>query len=236
MLSPQALIRGIVQRALPTINPDSTNNDVAIRQGAYGEVYTQPLVRKQHNLADEGSYFVATNNQTAIVPTYGTSLVATSPFITIYNGNTNGQRIYLDYIASGSGSGWRADNDGGLYRSLGGGRQHQPLHLGRHRHHRHRQPQHGIGQRFRRHHQLRSDCTAPAASGSARTVVGLRNLRPSVSTTVINVVGDMNLLTLVRSKARLVRSPLPTPTSCRRHCRPSSLAPATPRCFIFGTR
>src|SRR3954463_1039360 len=98
MLSPQALIKGIVQRALPTFNQDSTNNDVSVRQAAYGEVYTQPLVRKQHNLADEGSYFVATNNQTGIVPTYGTSLVATSPFISIYNSNAVA-RLYLDYIA-----------------------------------------------------------------------------------------------------------------------------------------
>src|SRR3954470_18246381 len=98
MLSPQALIRGLVQRTLPSINPDSANNDVALRQGSYGEIYNQPLVRKAHNLADEGSYFVATNAQTAIVPTYGTSLVATSPFITVYNANATA-RLYLDYIA-----------------------------------------------------------------------------------------------------------------------------------------
>src|SRR4051812_16825581 len=194
MLSPQALIRGIVQRALPTINPDSTNNDVAIRQGAYGEVYTQPLVRKQHNLADEGSYFVATNNQTAIVPTYGTSLVATSPFITIYNGNTNGQRIYLDYIAlvavvagaQTTTAGYTAasvviDNTN---RYTSGGTAITGIV--------------NPNMVSATASGATINCgaiVAPAASGSARTVVGLRNLRPSVSTTVINVVGDMNLLT-----------------------------------------
>src|SRR3954463_4205462 len=97
-LSPQAFIRGLAQRALPTFNADSTNNDVGSRYGAYGEQFALSLIRKQHLLADEGSYFVATNNQTAIVPTYGTSLVATSPFITVYNSNPVA-RLYLDYIA-----------------------------------------------------------------------------------------------------------------------------------------
>src|SRR6266550_6609539 len=101
MLSPQALIRGLVQRARPSFNPDSANNDVGVRLSSYGEVLNQPLVRKSHNLADEGSYFVTHNNQTGIVPTYGTSLVATSPFISIYNGNAaaSGLNCYLDYIA-----------------------------------------------------------------------------------------------------------------------------------------
>src|SRR6266576_1658296 len=98
MLSPQALIRGLVQRARPSFNPDSANNDVGVRLSSYGEVLNQPLVRKSHNLADEGSYFVANNAQTAITPTYG-ALVATSPFIVLQNQNTLGQRLYLDYVA-----------------------------------------------------------------------------------------------------------------------------------------
>src|SRR5258708_5183831 len=100
MLSPQALIRGLVQRALPSAaNADNSNVDVAFRQWPYGEMATQPLVRKAHNLADEGSYYIANNAQTGIVPTYGTAFAATSPFITIFNGNTANQRLYLDYIA-----------------------------------------------------------------------------------------------------------------------------------------
>src|SRR6266853_934272 len=97
MLSPQALIRGLVSRALPSLNPDGANNDVALRLDPYGGAYTQPLVRKTHNLADEGSYFVTNNAQTAIVPTYATAFSATTPFITIYNNST--LRAYLDYLA-----------------------------------------------------------------------------------------------------------------------------------------
>src|SRR5882762_9317910 len=97
MLSPQAFLRGLVARALPSFNADSQSNDVGLRLGAYGEQYTQPLVRKTHNLADEGSYFVTNNAQTGIVPTYGTAFSATAPFITIYNNTT--LRTYLDYAA-----------------------------------------------------------------------------------------------------------------------------------------
>ena len=55
MLSPQALVRGIVQRALPSAtNPDNINSDVALRQFPYGEIATQPIVRKAHNLESKG--------------------------------------------------------------------------------------------------------------------------------------------------------------------------------------
>jgi hypothetical protein len=86
MLSPQALFRGLVQRALGSPNADSSNIDVAVRQSTYGELYNQPLVRKAHNLADEGSYFVANNAQTGIASAYNTAFTATAPFMLIYNG------------------------------------------------------------------------------------------------------------------------------------------------------
>lgn len=193
MLSPQALIRGLVQRALPSVNVDSTNNDVALRQGSYGELYNQPLVRKAHNLADEGSYFVGNNAQTGIVPTYGTSLVATSPFITIYNSNPVA-RLYLDYIAlvaiaagaQTTTAGYTAISvvTDSINRYTSGGS--------------------ALTANIVNPNQAASTTSgaiincgaivAPAAS-AARTIVGIRNIRPSVSTTVINVVGDMNLLT-----------------------------------------
>src|SRR6266404_1764008 len=98
MISPQALIRGLVQRALPSLNPDSSNNDVAARFGSYGELYNQPLVRKSHNLADEGSYFIINNGQTGITPPLATGFVATTPALVIYNNDTLSRRLYLDYI------------------------------------------------------------------------------------------------------------------------------------------
>jgi len=191
-LSPQALIKGLVSRALPSINLDSLNTDVAVRQGAYGEFYTQPLVRKAHNLADEGSYFTA-GSASGIVPTYGTSQVATSPFVTVYNGSASGQRLYLDYVALTAIAAGACTTTAGysaiavvvdsINRYTSGGTaltSNSP--------------------------NMAANVTspavinvgaivAPAASGAARTIVPLRNIRPGVSTTVINVVGDMNLLT-----------------------------------------
>ena len=98
MLSPQALIKGLVSRALPSSNPDGANNDVAVRLDTYGAVYNQPLVRKSHALADEGSYFIINNAQTGITPPLATGYVATTPTLTIYNQDTLGRRLYLDYI------------------------------------------------------------------------------------------------------------------------------------------
>ena len=191
MLSPQALVRGLVARALPVFNADNQNTDVALRQWPYGELATQPLIRKAHALADEGSYFVTNNAQAGIAPTYGTAFSATAPFIVIQN--IGSLRCYLDYIAlvaiaagaSTTTAGYIAaavvvDN---ILRYTSGGtalaaavnpNMLSPNNVG-----------------------INAYCgaiTAAAASGAARTICGVRNLRPSVSATVINVVGDMNLL------------------------------------------
>src|SRR5580704_15348056 len=96
--STQVLARGLVSRADPTPNLDGVNNDVAVRLDPWGGLFTSPMVRKQHVLADAGAYYVCNNAQTAIVPTYGTAFAATSPFILISNGSAT-QRLYLDYIA-----------------------------------------------------------------------------------------------------------------------------------------
>jgi hypothetical protein len=192
-LSPQALFKGLVQRALPSINTDSVNADVAIRQASYGEIYNQPLVRKTHNLADEGSFFIA-SSASGIVPTYGTSQAAASPFILIYNGSTTGQRLYLDYIsltaivagASTTTAGYTAlgivvDNTN-RYSSAGTSLTSVSPNMA---------ASTGSGATI-----YCGAIVATTASGAARTVVSLRNIRPAVSATVINVVGDMNLLTL----------------------------------------
>lgn len=193
MLSPQAFMRGLVNRALPTFNPDSINNDVGSRYGSYGENYVLSLIRKQHLLADEGSYFVATNNQTAIVPTYGTALAATSPFITIFNSNATA-RLYLDYVAlvaivagaQTTTAGYTAitviTDSVNRYTSGGSALTGNIVNPN--------QASNAVSGAI-------INCgaiVAPAASAS-RTIVGIRNIRPSVSTTVINVAGDMHLLT-----------------------------------------
>jgi len=100
MLSPQALIRGLVRRVLPTINADSVDTDVATRLWSRGEQTVISLVRKQHGLAEEGSYFTASNLQSAITGPAGTAFSATAAMLTIYNSSTVTApvRIMLDYL------------------------------------------------------------------------------------------------------------------------------------------
>ncbi len=102
MLSPQALIRGLVSRALPLPNVDSQSTDVALRLGRNGEAAVLSYVRKAHLLADEGAYFVANNAQTGILSSAAVGFVATTPSLIIINNdsgsNPNAKRIYLDYI------------------------------------------------------------------------------------------------------------------------------------------
>lgn len=103
MLSPQALLRGIVSRILPSANPDAPQNDVPQRFGRYGEGYVLSVIRKQHLLADEGSYFLVNNNsQTGILSTPATGFVATTPALIVVNTdqptNPNYRRVYLDFL------------------------------------------------------------------------------------------------------------------------------------------
>jgi len=188
MLSPQALIRGVVQKALPSRNADSSNNDVALRQFSYGEAVTQPLVRKAHNLADEGSYFVNNNAQTGIAMTAGATFSATAPFIIIQNGasSASGINTYLDYIslvstaAGGAASTLVSLNVtvvvDAVSRYTSGGTTL------------------GVYKNPNMISNTNSVCTAyvgaitaAAASANARTIVGNRVLRPAVSATVMTV-------------------------------------------------
>lgn len=196
MLSPQALIKGLVQRALPSApNSDSPNIDVALRLWNYGEQAIMPLIRKQHLLADEGSYYTCGNNQTAIAPTYGTSFSATAPFLVIQNQNTQGQRLYLDYAALTVGAAGTSTTgtqgqtalaliiDNTLRYSSGGSNLTANIvntNMA--------SPQNNNGAAV-----YAGAITATAANAS-RALSGERIIRPGVSQTVLNVVGDMNLL------------------------------------------
>lgn len=192
MLSPQALLRGLVQRALPAPNTDSPNNDAAQRFWTYGEGAVVSVVRKAHVLADEGTYFVTNNAQTAIVPTYGTGLVATSPFILVQN--QSAFRLNLDYasltaVAAGActttvGYTALAVVIDSAIRYTSGGTNLTPNITS---------PNMLIAPPA----GVQAYCgavVATAASAAARTVVGLRNIRPGVSTTVMNVIGDNHTL------------------------------------------
>jgi len=192
MLSPQALVRGLVQRALGTVNADNQNNDVAVRLDPYGAPYTQPLVRKSHNLADEGSYFVTNNAQSGLASAYNTAFTSTAPFILIYNGGT--VRVALDYIsltaivagACTTTAGYIAaavvTDTGNRYSSGGTNLTANIVN-----------PNYAYSAAPAGVVVYAGAITATAAV-AARTIVGVRNLRPNVSATVINVVGDMNLI------------------------------------------
>ena len=100
--------RGLVSRLLPQPTNDGNNNPQPIRFGRYNEVYSVPLMRKQHALADEGSYFTANNKDSEITGQAVTSMDLTKPTILIQNvdspGNSAAKRIYLDYITILNGS------------------------------------------------------------------------------------------------------------------------------------
>jgi hypothetical protein len=102
MLSPQALFKLLISRALPPPNPDSQSLDVPISGTRYGEARMASYVRKAHLLADEGSYFITNNAQTGILSSPAVGFVATTPSLIIINNDSGSnpypKRIYLDYI------------------------------------------------------------------------------------------------------------------------------------------
>lgn len=197
MLSPQALIRGVVSRILPSANPDSSNNDIAVRQGTYGELYTQPLVRKSHNLADEGSYFIINNAQTGITPPLGVAFSATVAALILYNNDTLGRRLYLDYInltnivavtatssVVGEANAFLAlVIDNGNRYSSGGSVLTAPVN-----------PNLSNAATTPNISAYFGNLTATAATGAARTLVGQRVTRPSPTTAALTLVGDTWLL------------------------------------------
>ena len=97
----------VVRRALPSVNAEGA--EASNRGGRYGEQFVLPMHGSRHTLADEGSYFIATN------PTFGTPIATTTSIVTyaetagavgvtfmIKNSEsrtaTNPKRIYMDYI------------------------------------------------------------------------------------------------------------------------------------------
>src|SRR5690349_18981829 len=94
----EAFLKGWVSRTLPQAE---TDNDPGItRLGRYGDIYAIGAVRKQHALADEGSYFVTNTSGTGVATAAApTSFSDTAPMLTLYNSdspsNPNNKRIHL---------------------------------------------------------------------------------------------------------------------------------------------
>ena len=94
------VVKGLVSRFLP--QPNNDGEEVEVRLNRYGELIMQPSARKQHSLAEDGSYFTCNNAQaglaTAAAPT---AFSATNPFLLIANTDnpgSNARSIYLDYL------------------------------------------------------------------------------------------------------------------------------------------
>lgn len=89
-----------ISQTRPTATSDSTQAATPTRTGSYSEAYTQPIGLNRVTLADEGSYYTASN------ATFGTQLTAhaapaiadtdTKSIIHFYNAGT--KRVSLDYI------------------------------------------------------------------------------------------------------------------------------------------
>ena len=192
-----ALIKGWVSRGLPM--PETDNDPGTSRMGRYQELYVIPSVRKQHVLADEGSYFVTNNAQTGIATPAVATFGATTPLAVIANtdspANSNNKRIHLDYVnlvttAAGS---WASGGvnlqlmiylDSGDRYSSGGTDISAAI----------ASPNMDLPARTSVAKVRFGNITASAATGSVRAICGLRILRPAVSATVADVVGETKLL------------------------------------------
>jgi hypothetical protein len=196
MLAPSALIRGLVARALPSANADSPNVDVGSRFGRYGESAVLSVVRKQHLLADEGSYFITNNNaQSGILGSPATGFVATTPIMTVFNTdlatNPNAKRIYLDGLwlmttVVGSAASALVNLQGALYLDTGsrytsGGAVLTNNIVN---------PNMDSAAKSIAQVQFGA-ITAPAATAAARAISPFRIIRPAVSGTVLDVIGEV---------------------------------------------
>lgn len=92
-----------VDRQLPDAESDSTTD--VVRAGRYREIYVLPISTTTHWLADEGTYFVATNPTpgTAIAGAVNAAVSETAGnLLYIKNndgvGNSRNKRIYMQYL------------------------------------------------------------------------------------------------------------------------------------------
>jgi hypothetical protein len=198
MLSPSALIRGLIARSLPSYGADNPQVDVPSRFGRYGENYMLSVVRKQHVLADEGSYFLANANaQAGILSSAATGFVATTPALLVYNtgspSDPGAKRIYLDFLnlvttVVGSAASGLVNLQAALYidrgnRYTSGGTEITANIVS---------PNMDIAPKSVAKAYFGA-ITAAAATAQVRAISPLRVVRPAVSGTVMDVVGETKL-------------------------------------------
>ena len=91
-------------RAIPSPQADQKAPVTNVRGGRYGEQYVFSLVPTKHMLADEGTYFIATNVTPGTAQAYNiqAAFSDTTPLLYIQNNDSKAnpfaKRMYLDYI------------------------------------------------------------------------------------------------------------------------------------------
>jgi hypothetical protein len=192
-----AKLVGRVSRILPQSEQDT--DPMQVRLGRFGDVWTIGGVRKQHGLADEGSYFVTNNAQTGIATPAVATFGDTTPLAVIANsdstGNQNAKRIHLDYInlVTTAAGGWASAGVNiqiavyldSVDRYTSGGTDLSPAIVS---------VNSDVAARASVAKVRFGSITASAKTGAVRAVCGLRIIRPAVSATVADVVGETKQL------------------------------------------
>lgn len=195
----QTQLLGEVSRTLPQADVA----DLAVqpvRIGRYGDIYVVPEIRKQHVLADEGSYFVCNNNaQAGILSSPATGFVNTTPCMVIFNSdsptNTAAKRIYLDFIklattVVGSAASGLVRVEGAVYTDAGnryssGGTNISSNIIS---------PNNDVGKATSVAQVYFGAITATAPTAAVRAIDPYFIFRQTVSGTVADVVGEQKVL------------------------------------------
>lgn len=102
MLSPGAILKGLVSRVIPyPAVPDGPEQERALRMGRYGEPYVQGVWPTDHILADEGALMVATTLPGATALQQGIYAAFSATLANIVLGNSDvagGKRLYPKYL------------------------------------------------------------------------------------------------------------------------------------------
>jgi hypothetical protein len=190
---------GVASDVLPQATPSNVDSD-PIRTGRYNEQFSLTPIRKQHLLANEGTYFVTNNNsQTGILSSAATGFVGTTPSCIIYNTdsstNQNFKRIWIDFVklvttVVGSAASGLVRVEGAVYIDTGNryasGGTEITANIS--------SPNMDIPKANSVAKIWFGAITAGAASASARAIDPYFIFRATVSGTVADVVGEQKLL------------------------------------------
>ena len=155
-----------------------------------------PLVANPQSINDEANYFVANNAQTGVAMTTTTAFSATAPFLILQNNAaTGGKKIILDYAAlvttaAGSAASGLTSIQAAVYiddivrYSSGGTDLSAKIYS----------PNMSVTPTSIAK-VYAGAITAAAAGANVRPIAGLRILRPTVSATVADVVGETKFFT-----------------------------------------